>query len=329
LARKLLLVLHHRFALWQAPRWFSERLQSDFPQFDVVHLSSYDRVPEEIPEAEVFVGWSLRPEQFVTAKKLRWMHSTAAAVHQLLFPEMIASPVVLTNSRDVHGSVVAEHAITLILAMAKRLPSIMRHQARHEWAQGTVWEEHPRPREVAGGTVGLVGFGSIGREVASRARALGMRVLAVREHADRRAENVDEVFGPEAIDRMLEQADYVVLAAPLTEQTHHIINTERIAHMKPDAYLINVSRGPLVDEAALVEALRANRIGGAALDVFDREPLPPDSPFWDLPNVLVTPHTAAVTGRLWERHYDLLARNIRRYLAGEPLLNVVDKQKGY
>ncbi|MGB0040023.1 MAG: NAD(P)-dependent oxidoreductase, partial [Terriglobales bacterium] len=159
--------------------------------------------------------------------------------------------------------------------------------------------------------------------------ALGMRVIAVREHPEKGSEGADAVFGPEDIDELFRQADYVVLAAPVTDRTRAIANAGRLALMKPTACLINVGRGPLVDEAALAAALREKKIGGAALDVFPKEPLFADSPLWDLPNLLITPHTAALTDKLWERHYALFSENLRRYLANQPLLAVVDKRRGY
>ncbi len=326
---KILIVHYHRFELWHAPAWIRERLQDDFPSLKFIQLQNYDRVPEEIPDADVFIGWSLRPEQFVTAKKLKWIHSPAAAVHQLMFPELIRSSVVVTNSTGVHGPVVAEHAIAVLLALAKRLPQAMRYQAKKVWAQELLWNERPRPREVAGETVVVIGMGGIGREFTVRAKAMGMKVLAVRENPAKGPDGADAVYGPSQIDEVLPRADYVLLCTPVTPATTGIINKDRLKKMKPEAYVINVGRGPLIDEAALVEALGNRRIAGAALDVFEEEPLPPDSPFWSLDNVLITPHTAAVTERLWERHYQLIVENLKRFLAGQPLLNQVDKGRGY
>jgi phosphoglycerate dehydrogenase-like enzyme len=175
----------------------------------------------------------------------------------------------------------------------------------------------------------VVGLGSIGRPLVKSAKAIGMRVIAVREHPEKGNEGADAVLAPALIDEVFRQADYIVLAAPVTADTKAIANAERLALMKCDACLINVGRGPLVDEAALVSVLREKKIGGAALDVFPEEPLPADSPLWDIPNLLITPHTAALTDKLWERHYALFSENLRRYLNGEPLLAVVDKRKGY
>jgi phosphoglycerate dehydrogenase-like enzyme len=326
---KLLIFVHHPFDQWNVPAWFPERLQQDFPQVNVVNLPDYKRVDQEIVDAEIVVAWSIRPEQVRTATRLRWIHSPAAAVHQLMFPEIVDREIILTNAREVHGPVVAEHVIALIFALAKKIPGAVRLQEKHLWGQQILWDELPRMREVAGATAGMVGLGSIGRPFVKSAKAVGMRVIAVREHPEKGREGADEVFGSDRIDEIFRQADYIVLAAPVTDRTRAIANAERLALMKSGACLINVGRGPLVDEAALASALREKRIGGAALDVFSKEPLPSDSPLWDAPNLLITPHTAALTGKLWERHYVLFSENLRRYRNDEPMLAVVDKRKGY
>jgi phosphoglycerate dehydrogenase-like enzyme len=326
---KLLIFVHHPFDQWNAPAWFPERLRREFPEVNVVHLPDYKSVDTEIADAEIAVSWSVRPAQIIAAKRLRWIHSPAAAVNQLMFSELIQSEIVLTNAREVHGPVVAEHVIALIFALAKKIPGCVRLQEKHIWGQQILWDELPRVREVGGATLGVVGLGSIGRSLVKSAKALGMRVIAVREHPEKGSEGADAVFGPEQIGEVFQESDYIVLAAPVTDSTHAIANAERLALMRSDACLINVGRGPLVDESALAAALRARKIGGAALDVFPKEPLVADSPLWDLPNLLLTPHTAAFTEKLWDRHYALFSENLRRYLAGQPLLAVVDKQKGY
>jgi phosphoglycerate dehydrogenase-like enzyme len=327
---KLLMVVHHRFDLWNAPVWFSEQLGKEFPGLEIVHRDRYEGVEEHLRDAEILFAFSLRAEQFKFAQKLRWIHAPTAAVHQLLFPDLVNSDVVLSNAREVHGPVVAEHVIALMFALAKKIPQAARLQQQHVWGQDAIWNDGPRPRELAGATLGLIGLGSIGRTVARIASALGMRMIAVREHPEKeKPEGVAEVYTSAQINKLLALSDYVVVAAPLTEATRGLINEERLAAMRPDAYLINVGRGPQVDEAALGNALRNRRIAGAALDVFEQEPLPPGSPLWELDNLLITPHTAGLTERLWQRHYALFSENLRRYLNHEPLLFIVDKQRGY
>lgn len=327
---KLLIVVHHRFELWRVPAWFVRKLAEDFPQLEIVNRASYDGVEGDLRDAEIIFTISLRPEQFAECRKLRWVHAPSAAVHQFQFPELVSSDVILTNSTEVHGPVVAEHVIALIFAVAKKIPQAAALQQKHVWGKEAMWDQGPHPREIAGATLGLIGVGSIGRRVAQMASSLGMRVIAVREHVEKGTpEGVERVLPPAQLSTLLGQSDFVVLAAPLIPATEKLINAERFALMKPEAYLINVGRGPQVDESALVDALRSRRIAGAALDVFDQEPLPADSPLWDLDNLLITPHTAGLTEKLWHRHYEHFSNNLRRYLANEPLQSVVDKRKGY
>ena len=327
---KLLMVVHHRLDLWNIPPWFGERLAKEFPQLEILQRDNYDGIELDLPETEIVFTLSLRPEQFAIARKLRWIHAPTAAVHQLLFPELIHSDVIVTNSREVHGPVVAEHVIALIFALAKKIPQAALLQQKRIWGQESIWKEGPHPREIAGATLGLIGVGSIGRRVAQMASALGMRVIAVREHIEKTTpEGVEKVFAISELNELLAQSDYVVIAAPLIPATQGLIDSDRLSKMKSSACLINVGRGAQVNEPALAEALRTCRIAGAALDVFEREPLPADSPLWSLDNLLITPHTAGLTEKLWHRHYELFCANLRRYLTHQALQFVIDKHKGY
>ena len=326
---KLLLVHPHRYRLWTTPSWVGERLRSEFRPIEVVQLPGFEGMDKEIADTEVFIGASLRSEQFRRASGLRWIHSPSTAVHHLMLPEVVASDVIVTNGRTIHGLVVAEHAMALMLALARQIPLAIRYQEQRVWAQGVMSEEPSLPRELDGATLLVIGAGSIGRNLIPRAKAFGMKVIVIRENAGKGAEGGDEVHPPAEIDRLLPRADFVIISAPTTPSTVALFNRERFAKMKPDAYLLNVSRGALVDEAALIEALESKKIAGAALDVVATEPLPSESPLWTQPNLLIVPHLGGVAGKLWERHYALIADNLRRYLAGQPLLNVVDKSKGY
>jgi phosphoglycerate dehydrogenase-like enzyme len=327
---KVLLVVYHRLDLWNIPAWFRERLAREFTNLEIVLRDTYEGIEKDLADAEVLFTISLRPEQFAITRKLRWVHAPSAAVHQLLFPELVNSDVVITNSREVHGPVVAEHVIALIFALAKKIPQATLLQQKHIWGQEAIWSVGAHPREVAGATLGLIGLGSIGRRVAHLAAALGMCVIAVREHVEKGTpDGVDAVYPPSELDELLRQSDYIVMAAPLIPSTERMMNGARLRAMKPSACLINVGRGPQIDEAALAEALRARTIAGAALDVFEKEPLPDDSPLWSVENLLITPHTAGLTEKLWHRHYELFSDNLRRYLARQPLQFVVDKHKGY
>jgi phosphoglycerate dehydrogenase-like enzyme len=326
---KILIVIQHRLDLWNAPPWFGERLRREF-SVEVTQRNSYDGIETELQDAEVMFTLSLRPQQFEAARHLRWIHAPTAAVHQFMFPELIESKVMLTNSTEVHGPVVAEHVIALIFALAKKIPQAALYQRKRVWGQEGMWNAGQHLKEIAGAVLGLIGVGSIGRRVAQMASGLGMRVIAVREHVEKgRPEGVEVVFSPAELGELLGQSDYTVVAAPLLPATNRLMDAPRLGMMKPGAFLINVGRGPLVDEAALADALRSRRIAGAALDVFEQEPLPSDSRLWELDNLLITPHTAGLTEKLWDRHYALFSDNLRRYLSHQPLRYLVDKHRGY
>jgi phosphoglycerate dehydrogenase-like enzyme len=326
---KIAILLHDEFDMWRPPQWFLDRLRTEFPQCEVFFSATKRHDDEALRGADVMIGWSLTAEQLRAAAGLRLVYSITAAVDQFLFPELTASDVSICNAARVHGPVVAEHAIAMLLALARRVPSAVRYQDRREWAMEAIWQERPRPREIAGATLLVVGLGSIGSEVAELGRAMKMHVIGVRRQRERGAERAHEVLGYPALDAAIARADFVVLAAPLTPHTRQMIDARRLQLFKPDAYLINVSRGALIDEDALAKALRDRRLGGAALDVFQEEPLPRRSPLWKLPQVLITPHTAFLTEKVWERHYAAFAGNLNRYLAGQPLEDVVDKGRGY
>ncbi len=326
---KIAILLHDEFEMWRPPAWFMEKLRADFPEVEVKYSATKRDDEQALRDADVMIGWSLPPEQLHAAKSLRWIYSITAAIDQFLYPELISSEIALTNAGNVHGPVVAEHAIAMLLALAKRLPSAVRYQERRKWAMEAIWNEKPRPREVRGASLVVVGLGSIGAEVASMAVALKMHVIGVREHPERGSAEANEVVRYESLDEILSRADFVVLAAPLTERTRHLIDARRLQLFKSTAFLINVSRGALVDEAALVKALRDHKIAGAALDVFEEEPLSRWSALWKMPQVLITPHTAFLTENVWQRHYEVFSVNLQRYLAGQPLHGLVDKAKGY
>ena len=327
---KLLIALENPMPLYIAPDWLADRLRAQFPSIEVVLLASLERMQSEIADAEVLLAQSLKREQFLAARALRWIHCPSAAVHQFMFPEFVASSVALTNGSEVHAPAVAEQVMAMMFSLARRIPESVRFQQKHVWGQGPIWDERRASFELSGCTLGLVGLGSIGRNVAQRASAMGIHVIAVREHAEKpRPEFVEEVLPTSRLNEMLARSDYVVLSPPITLATKGMIGREQLGAMKPNAYLINVGRGPLVDEAALIETLRARKIAGAALDVFDKEPLPADSPLWDLDNLLITPHTGGFTEKMWERQYAIFTENLRRYLNAQPLLGLIDKHRGY
>ncbi|MBI3405078.1 MAG: D-2-hydroxyacid dehydrogenase [Acidobacteria bacterium] len=326
---KLLICVWHWFTLWQPPAEFSDRIRNAYPDMHVVHLPNYDRLSEEIVDADIFVGWRMRREQFVAAKKLKWIHATAAGVAPLMFPELRTSGVVMTNASGIHAIPMAEHIVGMLIALARQFPTAMRFQMQGKWGQQESWEAPVRPSELAGKTLLFVGFGAIGREVARLLKPFGMRIWAVTRSGKGDAALAEKYFPSQQLDGVLHEADYVILAAPETPATEKMFGAKQFAAMKPSAFFLNVSRGTLVDEAAMIATLEKRAIAGAALDVTEHEPLPAESPLWKLENVFITPHTSGVSDALWPRQGDLLLDNLERWFAGMELRNRVDLDRGY
>jgi phosphoglycerate dehydrogenase-like enzyme len=260
------------------------------------------------------------------AKNVKWVHSLSAGVEKLLVPEFVHSPVPLTNAKGVFKRSLAEFAILGILYHYKRVRRLVDNQRAHRWDDFTVeW--------LPGKVMGILGYGEIGRECALLAHALGMHVHAVRRKPEQSKDDpiLKRVFAPGDLHQMLAETDVLLTAAPLTPETHHMLSTREFAAMKPSALVINIGRGPVVDETALIEALQQKRIGGAALDVFEHEPLPSDSPLWEMENVLISPHCTDRTAHPdWlDLAMQVFLENFDRYMKGEPLINVVDKEAGY
>jgi phosphoglycerate dehydrogenase-like enzyme len=304
-------------------------IRTRWPQMRVVHLPDYTRLAEELPDTNIFIGYSLRPQQLQDAKRLKWIHSTAAGVAQLMYPELRDSGVVVTNPRGIFSAPMAEHAIGLMLALARNFPDSVRQQDRAQWAQQALWDLPQHLTELNGRLLLIVGFGSVGKELARRAKAFNMRVWGVSRSGKGDPPLAERTLPVAELAAALPQADFVVIAAPETPETRHLIGEEEIAQMKPGARLINVARGSLLDEAALLRALAAGKLGGAAIDVAASEPLPPESPLWKAPNLLITPHTSAISDRLWERETSLLMEQLDRWFDGRELLNGVDFSRGY
>jgi phosphoglycerate dehydrogenase-like enzyme len=322
---RIVVAIHDR-PVWAIDDDDVRRLADALPGVEVVHVRD-EAGRREIADADVLFAYRLSPAEFEGARRLQWIHSPAVGVGGLLTPGLIESPVVITNSRGVHSEAIAEHALALALALRRRLHSAVRRQMAHEWAQAEI-AGHRGP-VLSGTRLLVVGLGSIGGRVAALGAALGMRVSGVRRReGGPPPPGVERLVSAASLRDELGQADLVVLAAPLTSATHGLIKRADLEAMKPSAVLVNVGRGELVDEQALKEVLSTGRID-AGLDAFHQEPLPRDHFLWDLPNVLITPHTAPWSGDYWPPVTDLFLGNIGRFQRGDPLLNPVDKRAGY
>ena len=300
-----------------------------FPQHQFDHARSEAEAVAFAPGADVAFMAELRPAHFSAARQLRWIHSSAAGVGNMLFPELVQSEVVLTNSSGVSADPIAEHVLGLTLALFRKFPVAFRSQASRHWAQNDMVAPPPL-RHVQGAHVLIIGLGSIGAACAWRFAALGAEVTAIRRRLDRPTPpGVSHVATAEDLHQLLPQADVVVISAAQTGATRGLIGERELSLMHTNAILINVSRGKLVDEGALISALQAGTIGGAGLDVFEHEPLAAGSPLWTLPNVIITPHMSGFRPDHWDAVTTLFAENLQRFEHGEPLRNVVDKSAGY
>jgi phosphoglycerate dehydrogenase-like enzyme len=326
---KLVICVWHPFTEWRPKPLMPDAIRARWPEMRVVHLPDYDKLQQELPDTDIFVGYSLRAGQLQDAKKLKWIHSTAAGVAQLMYPELRDSGIVVTNPSGVFSVPMAEHTMGLLLALARNFPDSVRQQDRALWSQQLLWDMPQHLTEQNGEVLLIVGYGSIGRELAKRAKAFEMRVWGVTRSGDGDRAHVEKIFSAAQLQQALPGADYIVITAPETAETKHLIGAPEIEKMKRGARLINVGRGSLLDEEAMIRALENGALGGAAIDVAQTEPLPADSPLWKAPNLFITPHTSALSGRLWHRQAALLLELLERWFDGRELFNRVDLSRGY
>jgi D-2-hydroxyacid dehydrogenase (NADP+) len=318
----------HDLPVWSIPSAQVERIASSLPDDVVVDAREPDERRRAFADADVAFATKMSADEFALARHLRWVHSSAVGIGPVLSSALVASPVVVSNSKGIHSPAIAEHAIALVLALRRNVHTSVYRQAARVWAQVELESAVVRPLSET--ELLVVGLGTIGERVAAMASSLGMRVTAVRRRVDASLPaGVRAVVGPERLVDVLPAADVVVLAVPTTDETRALIGRAELARMKPSAILVNVARGKLVDEDALADALEQHQIGAAGLDAFRVEPLPPGHRLWALPNALITPHSASFTGDYWTPVVDLFLENVARFRRGAPLLNLVDKVRGY
>jgi len=315
---------------WSIPEAKVAVLRARFPDHTFAYTVDLEAAARAIVDAEVSFTPFLTPEMVDAARRLRWVHSPASAVEGLLpLANLAARGVTVTNSRGVQAVPMAEHVMGGLLVLARRFDLTLAAQRDHRWVQNELVDESS-PWTLRGRSMTIVGLGTIGVEIARRAHAFGMRVTGVRRRLDQpRPSFVDRVIGPEHLDDALTGCDVLVLSAPAVAATQRMIDAERIDALNPGAIVVNVARGQIIDEAALCRALERRHVGGAVLDVFDREPLPPAHPLWSMPNVVITPHSSGFRSTHWDDVIDLFSDNVRRFSNGEPLRNLVDPAAGY
>ncbi len=325
---RVLEFIRHEDGVWNLPPAQAEALGRDFPDVEFLSPARLEDADRLLPDVEIVLGWAVNRRNFASARRLRWIHSPAAGVGPVLFPALVASEVVVTNSRGLHADSMAEHTIGVLLAFARKLHLARDAQREARWTHEEMWDEPPY-RDVAGSAMGLVGLGAVGGAIAKRARALGMTVRAVCRTPRADPAPAHEVWPVERLVELAAASDVLVLAAPHTPATRGMIGRAVLAAMPRHALLVNIGRGALVDEPALIECLERGSIAGAALDVFAEEPLPAASPLWRMPQVIATPHVSGLGPRYWERVVEIFATHLRAYREGRPLPNLVRKSEGY
>ena len=304
-------------------------MRDRFPAVTFTHALTDEEALSAIESADVALASRLSPAMVEHARHLRWVHSTAAAVGILPLKELAAREILVSNSRGIQAPAMAEFVIGGLLVLARRFHLMLAAQRERRWSQNElttdVW-----PWSVRGQAMTIVGLGTIGQEVARRAHAFGMRVTGIRRRVDQpKPSFVDRIAGPDELDDTLRGCDVLVIAAPFIAETDRLMGRERLAMLNRGAVIINVARGQIIDETALIAALESGHLGGAVLDVFKREPLDPASPLWALPNVIISPHVSGVRPDHWDEVIDLFSENLRRFERGDPLLNLVDVRAGY
>jgi D-2-hydroxyacid dehydrogenase (NADP+) len=301
-----------------------KRIKGASSAIEVVATADPEKIRMTLPKATVVFG-ELKPEFMPIAGKLRWVHSPYAGVENVLFPEFVGSDITLTCSKGIHVHQMTELLFGMMLAFTRRLSSYSRLQERREWNTSPYRET----QLLAGSTIGILGLGKIGSAMAKAAKGLGMTVIGLRRNSSIPVEHVDVLVGREELPRLLRESDHIVIILPLTAETRNLVTMSEFDMMELRPYVYNLARGPIVNTGDLVEALRAGKIKGAGLDVFDEEPLDERSPLWGMENVIITPHIGGLVPHYFDGAIDLFIQNLRRFLSGEELLNVVDKHKGY
>jgi phosphoglycerate dehydrogenase-like enzyme len=281
--------------------------------------------------ADIAVTAALSDDELARAPRLSWLSSVAAGLDEIITPALLARGIAITNASGVHGPNIAEHVMAMMLMFTRGMPRLFRAQLAHRWERD-LKSRSDGPGELTGKTLLIVGLGRIGEAIALRARPFGVRIVGLKRDPSNRHDDgvtVDELLGLDALDDVLPRADHVCVTVPLTRETHRLIDVRRIARLRAGAYLYNISRGAVIDEPALVDALRAGKLAGAGLDVFEEEPLPATSPLWEMENVILTPHVSGMTPLYYQRTAALFAENLDRFLSGQPLANRFDPARGY
>jgi phosphoglycerate dehydrogenase-like enzyme len=326
---RVLISIQQPVTQWQIPADGVDALRKRFPHIHFIHATTTDERAAGLRDADVAYTWILNGDEAAAAPKLKWVHTSAVAVETLCLLELFARGIAVSNTRGVQAVPIAEHVMAVTLALAKQIPFVIENQQQARWGQNEFSGER-LPWLLKGRTLGLIGVGTIGSEIAKRAEAFGMRVIALRRRpAYGTIGHVDRVYGREDLAEFLGQCHVVTICAPLTPETLGMMATEQFAQMPRGAVVINVGRAKIIDTEALMDALDSGHLGGASLDVFPQEPLPPEHRLWRTPNVILTPHTSGFRRGHWDEVIDLFGDNLDRWLRNEPLKFRIEPELGY
>lgn len=317
------------YELWNFPPELYRVFKERFPQVLFHYCTSHEDFREHLPAAEVIFGRSLRPDDLPLAEKLEWFQTSAAGVERQLYPAFVERGIRLTSAVGARAGSIAEFILGAIIAFNRQLPRIWSAQHEKRWISTDIWSDYRHVPVLDGKRMVIAGLGGIGQETARLAKAFGMEVWGTKRDTSEAIAWVDRIEAPEKLAELLPGARFVIDCLPSTPNTHHLFDADLFEHMDFETLFVNVGRGATVDEAALAVALAEGKIRGAILDVFEKEPLPEESPLWTLPNCMIVPHTSNIVDRFWEPTADLFFENLRRYLSGQPLLNLVDLDGGY
>ncbi len=295
---------------------------------ELIRSQSKEHLRELLPQTDILISFSISPENFQRARNLKWIHLAVAGVDESVFPELLKSKVIITACKGMHSHTISEHILGMMLCFAKGIHLSTVRQVQKKWAFNEVMKQR---FELKGKTLGIIGLGGIGLELTRKSRCLGMDVIGIKNRLRKREsiKYVDRIFPKEELSELLSLSDFVALTLPLTDETFHLIGEKELGLMKSSAYIINTSRGKIIDEDALIDALKNKRIAGAGLDVFEDEPLSQSSKLYDLENVIITPHVAGTMIDYLEKVAWIFKENLKRYLRGEKMVNLVDKKLGY
>ena len=326
---KILISIQQPVTQWQIPPQGVAALRERFPAIQFIHATTPEQRADGLKDCDAAYTWILNAGELAAAAKLRWVHTSAVAVETLCLPELFARGIAVSNTRGVQAVSIAEHVMAVVLALAKQLPFVIERQQQACWAQNELIGAR-LPWLLKGRTLGLIGVGTIGAEIARRAGAFDMRVIALRRRpAYGVIGHVERVYGRDELEDFLGQCYVLVIAAPLTPETDAMLGAAQFAQLPKGAVVVNVGRARILDTGALIASLTSGHLGGASLDVFPQEPLPPDHPLWTTPNVILTPHTSGFRHGHWDEVVQLFGDNIERWLRGEPLKFRIEPELGY